>query len=78
MHTPAEGFEVAEEEEKCTQSKERDLLCAVQVKHAGHATVVGLCWNDDCAGVMHQTCLVLWTWRKLADETNAKNTPKIC
>jgi len=30
------------------------------------------------AVVMHQTCLVLWTWRKLADETNAKNTPKIC
>ena len=29
-------------------------------------------------GVMHQTCLVLWTWRKLADETNAKNAPKIC
>jgi len=29
-------------------------------------------------GVTHQTCLVLWTWRKLADETNAKNTPKIC
>jgi len=28
--------------------------------------------------VMHQTCLVLWTWRKLADETNAKNAPKIC
>jgi len=27
---------------------------------------------------MHQTCLVLWTWRKLADETNAKNAPKIC
>jgi len=25
-------------------------------------------------GVTHQTCLVLWTWRKLADETNAKNT----
>jgi len=30
------------------------------------------------SAVMHQTCLVLWTWRKLADETNAKNTPKIC
>jgi len=29
-------------------------------------------------GVTHQTCLVLWTWRKLADKTNAKNTPKIC
>jgi len=29
-------------------------------------------------GVTHQTCLVLWTWRKLADETNAKNAPKIC
>jgi len=28
--------------------------------------------------VTHQTCLVLWTWRKLADETNAKNAPKIC
>jgi len=28
--------------------------------------------------VMHQTCLVLWTWRKLANETNAKNAPKIC
>jgi len=28
--------------------------------------------------VMHQMCLVLWTWRKLADETNAKNAPKIC
>jgi len=28
--------------------------------------------------VTHQTCLVLWTWRKLADETNVKNTPKIC
>jgi len=27
---------------------------------------------------MHQTCLVLWTWRKLADETNVNNTPKIC
>jgi len=27
--------------------------------------------------VTHQTCLVLWTWRKLADETNAKNAPKI-
>jgi len=48
MHTPAEGFEVAGEEEKCTQCKERDLLCAVQVKHTGHATEVGLCWNDDC------------------------------
>jgi len=32
----------------------------------------------DTAAVTHQTCLVLWTWRKLADETNAKNTPKIC
>jgi len=31
----------------------------------------------ECA-VMHQTCLVLWTWRKLADETNVKNAPKIC
>ena len=30
------------------------------------------------AAVTHQTCLVLWTWRKLADETNVKNTPKIC
>jgi len=30
------------------------------------------------AGVTHQTCLVLWTWRKLANETNAKNAPKIC
>ena len=49
MHTPAEGFEVAGEEEKCTQCKERDLLCALQVEHAGHATEVGLCWNDDCA-----------------------------
>jgi len=29
-------------------------------------------------GVTHQMCLVLWTWRKLANETNAKNTPKIC
>jgi len=28
--------------------------------------------------VTHQMCLVLWTWRKLADETNAKNAPKIC
>jgi len=28
-------------------------------------------------GVTHQTCLVLWTWRKLANKTNAKNTPKI-
>ena len=28
--------------------------------------------------VTHQTCLVLWTWRKLANETNAKNAPKIC
>jgi len=27
--------------------------------------------------VMHQTCLVLWTWRKLADETNAKNAHMI-
>jgi len=35
MHTPAEGFEVAGEEEKWTQCKERDLLCAVQVEHAG-------------------------------------------
>jgi len=30
------------------------------------------------SAVTHQTCLVLWTWRKLADETNAKNAPKIC
>ena len=30
------------------------------------------------ATVTHKTCLVLWTWRKLADETNAKNAPKIC
>jgi len=29
-------------------------------------------------GVMHQMCLVVWTWRKLAEETNAKNAPKIC
>jgi len=28
--------------------------------------------------VTHQTCLVLWTWRKLADETNVKNAHKIC
>jgi len=34
MHTPAEGRKVAGEEEKCTQCKERDLLCAVQVKHS--------------------------------------------
>jgi len=33
--------------------------------------------NHICV-VMHQMCLVLWTWRKLANETNAKNTPKIC
>jgi len=33
MHTPAEGRKVAGEEEKCTQCKERDLLCAVQVEH---------------------------------------------
>jgi len=30
------------------------------------------------AGVTHQMCLVLWTWRKLANETNAKNAHKIC
>jgi len=32
--------------------------------------------SEECGGcvVTHQTCLVLWTWRKLADETNAKNT----
>jgi len=44
------------------------------------------CWANCChhcrlslwCGVTHQTCLVLWTWRKLADETNAKNIPKIC
>jgi len=29
-------------------------------------------------GVTHQMCLVLWTWKKLANETNAKNAPKIC
>jgi len=34
MHTPAEGRKVAGEEEKCTQCKERDLLCAVQVEHS--------------------------------------------
>jgi len=34
--------------------------------------------DDSEDDVTHQTCLVLWTWRKLADETNAKNTPKIC
>jgi len=35
--------------------------------------------NDgDNTSVMHQTCLVLWTWRKLANETNVKNAPKIC
>ena len=33
---------------------------------------------DPADVVTHQTCLVLWTWRKLADETNAKNAPKIC
>jgi len=35
-------------------------------------------WVGDWNGVTHQTCLVLWTWRKLADETNVKNAPKIC
>jgi len=30
------------------------------------------------SAVTHQMCLVLWTWRKLADETNVKNAPKIC
>jgi len=37
------------------------------------------CWPPiNWHAVTHQTCLVLWTWRKLADETNAKNAPKIC
>jgi len=37
------------------------------------------CWLEDITpnervrAVTHQTCLVLWTWRKLADETNVKN-----
>jgi len=34
--------------------------------------------DDEADTVTHQMCLVLWTWRKLADETNAKNAPKIC
>jgi len=34
--------------------------------------------NGGWIGVTHQMCLVLWTWRKLADETNAKNAHKIC
>jgi len=41
-----------------------------QSPHAAPETSTG--------GVTHQTCLVLWTWRKLANETNAKNAPKIC
>jgi len=28
--------------------------------------------------VMYQMCLILWTWRKLANETNVKNAHKIC
>ena len=28
--------------------------------------------------VIHQMCLILWTWRKLANEINVKNAPKIC
>ena len=40
----------------------------------GYMIFMGVRWTV----VMHQTCLVLWTWRKLADETNAKNAPKIC
>jgi len=35
-------------------------------------------YTSTCPAVTHQTCLILWTWRKLADETNAKNAPKIC
>jgi len=34
--------------------------------------------SNSSSAVTHQTCLLLWTWRKLADETNVKNTPKIC
>jgi len=36
------------------------------------------CGSPMTSGVTHQMCLVLWTWRKLADETNVKNAPKIC
>jgi len=28
------------------------------------------------SGVMHQTCLVLWTWRKLADELMQRTHPR--
>ena len=35
-------------------------------------------WCATTTSVTHQTCLVLWTWRKLANETNVKNAPKIC
>jgi len=60
---------------------------ASQVQDYGDGTLHHLFYSslpdhlkDEIArvGVTHQTCLVLWTWRKLANETNAKNAPKIC
>ena len=40
--------------------------------------IVAVLGHGNFPTVTHQTCLVLWTWRKLADETNVKNTHKIC
>ena len=41
IHTPVEGFEVAEEEEKCIQCMERKLPCAVKPGRA--------CWPCYCS-----------------------------
>jgi len=56
-----------------TASGRVTLLCRVSLHRVTSHQV-----TSHWVAVTHQTCLVLWTWRKLADETNAKNTPKIC
>ena len=45
----------------------------VEIDGIGSHVDVSTGHEDAHSIVTHQTCLVLWTWRKLADETNAKN-----
>jgi len=72
-----------EEEDLITQTLILTNIDDAQMHHVNDAKTLAQMWESlqmahQTRGVMHQTCLVLWTWRKLADETNAKNAPKIC
>ena len=56
-------------------------LFTFDTKLVGSYQEVGLCqhlkpWPCVSCGVTHQMCLVLWTWRKLADELMQRTHPR--